>query len=345
LTYKGAVELLSGHRYPNAEWTLVHIAAFENIPETILSLVTGHNLPVDVLDLNGNSPLIIATQCQNMDAMHALLMVGAAVNLKSAVDGRTALHYAANKIGVGNSCKMIQILLDAGADVNALDDINETPLHESCFVGNAQHAVCLLLQYGAKVDTKNNDGDTPLHFACNQGYNIAVAAMLINLGASPYVVNESNDSPFHLASDAVDEDYADKMVRMIHEYFPGIDMSFQDDDGNTMLHKTGYNATLFEWLTGVGACISRVNDEGNTPLHALADYNHAFEHTERGMQVRNCIRILLSMNAPLDAQNKERLTPSNIATRAGRHDIAVLLDTEVCKPKSLLRKSKTFLGR
>jgi ankyrin repeat protein len=58
----------------------------------------------------------------------------------------------------------IQILVEAGADINAKDDMGFTPLHEAAFCGNAKAAE-LLLMLGARGDIKNQFNDTPLDTA------------------------------------------------------------------------------------------------------------------------------------------------------------------------------------
>ncbi|KAJ1465581.1 ankyrin repeat-containing domain protein, partial [Baffinella frigidus] len=181
-------------------WTLLHAAAFEDVADTITSLVFTHGVAVDAVNDFGDTALMIAAQYASLRAVTALLRAGASVNFRSTDDGCTPLHRAAHNLNdTGNACKTIQLLVDAGADINALDNNNFTPLHDSCRAGNRDAESFLLLQYGAKVDLETIDKDTPLHFACTDGGNSTVAAMLVKLGANPYALNNLKESPFHLA--------------------------------------------------------------------------------------------------------------------------------------------------
>jgi ankyrin repeat protein len=60
--------------------------------------------------------------------------------------------------------KVVQALLECGANVERVNAIQDTPLHEAASYGHLN--VCrLLLDWGAKVDPVNNLKDTPLHLA------------------------------------------------------------------------------------------------------------------------------------------------------------------------------------
>jgi ankyrin repeat protein len=52
-------------------------------------------------------------------------------------------------------------LLDAGADVNALTDRKSTPLHDAARLRNVKMAR-LLLEHGANPDARDKDNQTPL---------------------------------------------------------------------------------------------------------------------------------------------------------------------------------------
>ena len=80
-------------------------------------------------------------------------------------NGGTPLHVAASN----NHVLTAHILVQAGAEVNALDDSNETPLMIACSLGNAD-VTRYLLAAGARVDLAGDDGMTALHFATQNGH-------------------------------------------------------------------------------------------------------------------------------------------------------------------------------
>jgi ankyrin repeat protein len=61
-----------------------------------------------------------------------------------------------------------RLLIDAGADLEARNDMGMTPLHEAARSGNAAFAA-LLLARGAKVNARDKYYNTPLHYA-NDGH-------------------------------------------------------------------------------------------------------------------------------------------------------------------------------
>lgn len=74
--------------------------------------------------------------------------------------GETPLHVAA----VWGDLDAINLLVDAGADINAIGDRGYTPLHEAVEQGNVQ-AVKLLLKRGARADIQNEMAMTPMSIA------------------------------------------------------------------------------------------------------------------------------------------------------------------------------------
>ena len=60
----------------------------------------------------------------------------------------------------------MSLLLDAGADLDIVDSLGNTPLHNAVlYWPSTQQTVDLLLARGADVTLKNNAGDTPFHMA------------------------------------------------------------------------------------------------------------------------------------------------------------------------------------
>lgn len=100
--------------------------------------------------------------------------------------GGSVLHFA-SQLG---SPEIVQVLLDFGADVNAVDDINETPLHWVAHKGPIEN-MKLLIDAGANINARSSDGDRnidffaqPIHWAAYLGTSEKVLTLL-EAGADP----------------------------------------------------------------------------------------------------------------------------------------------------------------
>lgn len=105
--------------------------------------------------------------------------------------GETALHVAS---ATGRT-KMVQLLLDAGANVNVVTKSEgRTPLHLACLNDRIDTAKLLLNCATCDVDAKDHDGDTPLHLATVAG-NVKSVGLLIRYGACTNARNLQNRTP------------------------------------------------------------------------------------------------------------------------------------------------------
>ncbi|KAI6085393.1 ankyrin repeat-containing domain protein [Hypoxylon rubiginosum] len=107
------------------------------------------------------------------------------------------LFHAAIKIG----CKeMVQLLLDAGADVNALTpkggflNCEAAALHVACQFAHVD-IVRLLLDAGANPKLAGEHGTTALHVASSRGF-ASICKLLVDHGAT-LTLNENKQSPLH----------------------------------------------------------------------------------------------------------------------------------------------------
>lgn len=83
-------------------------------------------------------------------------------------DGDSPLHV----LGWRNDLEGVQVLIDAGANVNATGEMDETPLHVAVTQQNVSIARALLAA-GARDDVRCEFGDTPRERALLRGGPIA----------------------------------------------------------------------------------------------------------------------------------------------------------------------------
>jgi len=123
----------------------------------------------------------------------------------------TLLHWAAARGDV----PVMRVLLDAGADVNALASTNswvargrqvlergETPLHLAARAGHVEAARFLLARKAA-LSIQDDDYNTPLHLVA-QGGHVEMARLLLQHGADVSATARFENMPLHLAAQAGD---------------------------------------------------------------------------------------------------------------------------------------------
>lgn len=76
---------------------------------------------------------------------------------------------------------MLELLINAGSEINARNIVGDAPLHKAALNGRARSAD-FLIKAGANVNIRNEFAQTPLHAACVSG-NIEVVQRLVQGGA------------------------------------------------------------------------------------------------------------------------------------------------------------------
>jgi ankyrin repeat protein len=97
-------------------------------------------------------------RCRSLLLCSAALLAGGANPNQPNKDVTSALHATAQR----GPLRLLQLLLEHKADVQAADAQGVTPLHLAARSGNAQKVQCLLAA-GAAHGAANSQGNTPLH--------------------------------------------------------------------------------------------------------------------------------------------------------------------------------------
>lgn len=125
--------------------TLLLLAAQDFEPNTpLIEFCLAQNANIDHQNKRGDTALILAAGRQRPDAVGLILAAGAGVHARNS-GGMNALH---NAVWRKNNLKIIDLLLDAGADLEATDRKGQTPL---AVAGKSNNWVVVehLLMHGA----------------------------------------------------------------------------------------------------------------------------------------------------------------------------------------------------
>lgn len=159
----------------------------------------------------GASPLILAADNGHVDALRTIVELGGDVNA-AGLDGWTALHSATGKT-------MVDVLVEAGADIEARDSDDDTALNYLA----QYHAIApmrALVSHGADVNTQNANGDTPLHFAARAAGDQGAAQLvdfLLRSGADETMLNTSNETAADVVGHREHEDDTEENMERVRE--------------------------------------------------------------------------------------------------------------------------------
>ena len=130
--------------------------------------------------------------------------------------------------------------------------------------------VQVLLTAGAELEARDEDGVTPLHEAAQFNANPAVIQALIDAGADPKARDQWGFTPLHRA--AWNENSA--VIQALID--AGVDPKVRDEDGLTPLHRAARRekSAVVQVLLAAGAELEVRDKDGLTPLHRAAKYDH-----------------------------------------------------------------------
>jgi hypothetical protein len=169
-------------RVEEAGITPLHVVVEWDISTNLVRRMVQAGISLHSTDGLGNTPLHSATKMGRASSVSVLCSLGANVNARNN-DGTSPLMIAAMR---GDS-EPLSFLLDSGADVMMRDETGRTALHywggRSDFCSDSPARIAeLLINNGADIDATNNLGQTPLIQACEAG-RVKQATEILSLGA------------------------------------------------------------------------------------------------------------------------------------------------------------------
>jgi len=116
--------------------------------------------------------LAVAARENNLDLVSYLLSRGADPNLKG---DKLPIIWAAGK----NDVRVLQSVIDAGADVNKKHQGDDFALLEACRKNQIEN-IKVLLRNGAKLNMTNRNGESAIDVAAKGGHEDLVIMLLDN---------------------------------------------------------------------------------------------------------------------------------------------------------------------
>jgi ankyrin repeat protein len=256
------------------------------------------------------TPLYYAALCGFRDLVERLIV--RYPKQISAPAGRygTPLHAT---LVEGGHVEVSELLIERGADVNALNEDKSIPLHFASQFGHLDVAK-RLLAHGASVNSKTNVGWTPLHSAAYLG-RFQIARILLENKARVNIQDSDGRTPLHRALEGPESgNLKSEVVRLLLDHNANVHVD--DKRGKTPLHFAashgGLEATRI--LLECDADVNSRDHHGSTPLLLASEYGHT-----------EVVQLLLEHNAEVHVRDGEGETPLHCAALGGQLEVTRIL--------------------
>ncbi len=154
---------------------------------------------------------------------------------------RSVLHIAINNSSprIDSTSEMEALLMDSGADVNAVDKRGRTPLHyafvkmnnwnDSSVIDPIETVTTLCAKININVDVPDNWGKTPLHYAAQRSSTICTV-FLLNRGAQLERKDRHGNTPLAVAFLNSHPDYAITLIERSADVSQWVNPEYREND-------------------------------------------------------------------------------------------------------------------
>lgn len=298
--------------------SLYHLAASYNQPRVLQCLLMHDNLcgchPKDIRNEQGKVAIFMAARSGSISCLELLLQHGASINAVD-LENWTILNEAVKYSRIDT----VNYILQHGGNVALADDDAWTPLHVAGRFGIVE-AVAPLVAAGGNINAVTEDFETPLLLACSQTGHETVVRELLKHGATHHVDGGSTLSPLKLIADRKDfpmlDAYLGFVSNMAPELRPDLDFeSFGQNGEHLIFTCIKANAPeIIKHVLKLGVNPNIRNSDGDTPLCAAV----------RADKV-DAVSALLQGGADPDFSQENGSRAVHIASDEGHSDLIRLI--------------------
>uniref|UniRef100_A0A0G4I6K2 Uncharacterized protein n=1 Tax=Chromera velia CCMP2878 TaxID=1169474 RepID=A0A0G4I6K2_9ALVE len=295
---------------PMPKKSALPVLAFFGLNEVVVRLLNrqgGSAADATQIQRRGQA-LRLASLAGHNEMVELLLDAQADVNFKGELgDTASPLHYAAE----GGRKHTVALLIGKGGDVHAKNEVGETPLHVAAKEGHKETVACCV-EKGATVDEKDELGRTPLQWAAEKGHKETIA-VLLDKGANVNEKNQVGEIPLHLAARGGQKE----TVAFLVEKRANVNEKNQVGEIPLHLAARGGQKETVAFLVEKGANVKEKNQIGETPLHLAARIGH-----------KETVAFLVEKGANVNEKNGEGNTPFDTAIQTSEENDLPACDTE-----------------
>lgn len=288
----------------------LHLAAANGNTNIIKMLLSG-GANIDIIDYDGNTPLLIASFWHRREAVMLLVKMGADVESSHSFCRNRALHFAIGE----NDVKLVDFLIKSGANINAMNKDGETPLALGAINGYRE-TVDLLAGYGAGF---REPGRCNYPFPIGEKQEIHSCVIKGNFNRvkeliekNPAIVNQTgkfHDTPLYWAALLGREKIMDLLISH------GADIEICSWKSSPLLAAVyGRHINAVKILLSKGANPDRTVHYSGAPLHLAAK-----------MGYKDMALLLINRGASVNIWDKNKNTPLHYAVKYNHKDVTALL--------------------